>query len=174
MSRVSQWVALGQTCPWSYVQYPACGPRSGSAEGHSLVLAEILSTAHVPRPDHRRGRAAAPASVQGYNLTLSSEHLTESQIGTRGFPPADWGSGKTAWRPLRMGGEEAFGRAWAYIGYFHLCVDDCRHLQIWGPHALPGQRTQVFDGVFDSVYMSIDSSSRTDTSPPRLTGLVKI
>ena len=49
-----------------------------------------------------------------------------------------------------MGGEEAVGRAGACIGYFHLCVEECRHLPIWGPHALPGQRTPVFDALCTS------------------------
>lgn len=136
MSRVPQWVALGCTYPWSCAQCPVCGPRSGLAKGHSVVLAEILSRAHVLRPDHtypRRGRAAAPGLCPRPQPDVFLRASNRVPAWHWGLPPADWGSGKTARRPLRMGGgEEAASRAGAYIGYFHLCVEDCRHLQIWG------------------------------------------
>lgn len=57
-------------------------------KGTGGELAEILSRAHVLRPDHiypRCGRAATPGLCQGHNLMCSSEHLIESQLSTGGF-----------------------------------------------------------------------------------------
>ena len=115
MSRVSQWVALRHTCPWSYAQCPACGPIRGLAEGHSMVLAEILSRAHVPRPDHtyhRHGRAAAPGlcprtqpdaflrAFKSPSLALGASHL---QTGYTVFLP----SVQTFPLPATPGGSQA-------------------------------------------------------------------
>lgn len=61
------------------------------------------------------------------------------------------------------GGEEAASRARAYIGYFHRCVEDCRHLQIWGPHALSGQRTPVFDPLCISDANRVSFQNRHTT-----------
>ena len=56
-----------------------------------------------------------------------------------------------------MGGEEAVGRAGACIGYFHLCVEECRHLQICqvrGPQSL-----------MLCVHQMPTDSPRTETPP---------
>ena len=72
-----------------------------------------------------------------------------------------------------MGGEEAVGRAGAGLRYLHLSIEECRHLEVWGPPALPGQRSPTFDALCTCRCQQTLLPEQTDHSPG-LGGTVKI